>query len=291
MAWGSWEAVIKEYQRWLESGRSEQKDSSIHVENTWLKISSEEYATHMLELVKTLEMHPIIGQVLPGTRRLGSLVLWLPDRDDYQLLIQYIISGKYAIWLEKPQHNVLWEQDNLTQEDLIPVIIAYLEKLASDDEKAESMRKRQNFVLGDFVRIPLTDGSYGYGRVLSDPYTAFYNYRTTEPSSDIDLIETQPLLFTQSVRVFLQDRWVVIGNKALEGEVARPVVSFMQDLADFRKCTIFDSAGMERPATPEECIGLERAAVWDSHHIAQRLLDTFMGRPNEEEIRSRVRLE
>ena len=153
------------------------------------------------------------------------------------------------------------------------------------------MRKRQNFVLGDFVRIPLTDGSYGYGRVLSDPYTAFYNYRTTEPSSDIDLIETQPLLFTQSVRVFLQDRWVVIGNKALEGEVARPVVRFMQDLADFRKCTIFDSAGMKRLATPEECIGLERAEVWESYAIAQRLLDTFMGRPNEDEIHARVRLE
>ena len=153
------------------------------------------------------------------------------------------------------------------------------------------MRVTQNFVLGDFVRIPLTDGSYGYGRILSRPYMAFYNYRTTEPSSDIDLIETQPLLFTQAVRILSQDRWVIIGNKALEGEVARPVVSFMQDLADFRKCTIFDSAGMERLATPEECIGLERAEVWESYAIAQRLLDTFMGRPNEDEIHARVRLE
>jgi hypothetical protein len=72
--------------------------------------------------------------------------------------------------------------------------------------------------------------------------------------------------------------------------VAKPVVMFMQDLADYRKCTIFDSAGMRREARPEECIGLERAAVWDPHHIEGRLLDTFMERPNEAERHGRVRL-
>jgi hypothetical protein len=64
----------------------------------------------------------------------------------------------------------------------------------------------------------------------------------------------------------------------------------MQGIGDFRKCTIFDSAGMEMSATPEDCIGLERAAVWDPHHIEKRLLDAFMGRPNEDEMRARARL-
>lgn len=152
------------------------------------------------------------------------------------------------------------------------------------------MAKAPVLVLGTFVRIPLADGSFGYGRVLSNPYIAFYNYRTTEPSSDLDEISAKPVLFTQAVRLFDYDRWANIGNNELEGEVAKPVVRFMQDLADFRKCTIFDSEGRERPATPEECIGLERAAVWDPHHIERRLLDTFMGRPNEDEMRARVRL-
>jgi hypothetical protein len=140
------------------------------------------------------------------------------------------------------------------------------------------------------VRVPLADGSFGYGRVLSNPYVAFYNYRTTEPSSNLDEIGTKPVLFTQAVRLFGYDRWANIGYRELEGEVAKPVVRFMQDLADFKKCTIFDLEGMERQATPEECIGLERAAVWDVHQIERRLLDTFMGRPNEDEIHLRVRL-
>lgn len=152
------------------------------------------------------------------------------------------------------------------------------------------MAKTPKLVSGTFVRIPLADGSFGYGRVLSDPYIAFYNYRTTEPSSDLDVIGSKPVLFTQTVRLFGYDRWANIGKRELEGEVAKPVVRFMQDLADFRKCTIFDSAGMEKEVGPEECIGLERAAVWDPPHIERRLLDTFMGRPNEDEIRARVRL-
>lgn len=144
---------------------------------------------------------------------------------------------------------------------------------------------------GTFFRIPLEDGSFGYGRALADPYTAFYNYRTTEPTSDLDEIAKQPVLFKLCVRIFDSDGWTDLGVRPLEDEVARPVVSFMQSLGDYRKCTIFDSTGMERRVTPEECVGIERASVWDAPNIAERLLDTFMGRPNEEEIRSRVRFE
>lgn len=146
-------------------------------------------------------------------------------------------------------------------------------------------------VPGTFVRIPLADGSFGYGRVLANPYMAFYSYRTTEPSSDLDEIEAQPVLFSQAVSLFKYDRWANIGHRALEGEVAKPVLRFMQDLGDFRRCVIYDSEGGQREATPEECIGLERAAVWDPHHIEQRLLDTFEGRPNVAEMHARVRLE
>lgn len=143
---------------------------------------------------------------------------------------------------------------------------------------------------GTFVRIPLADGSFGYGRVLPNPYIAFYDFRTTEPSSELDVIESKPVLFTQAVRLFDYDRWANLGKRKLEGEVAKPVERFMQDLADFRQCTIYDSGGMSRDATPEECVGLERAAVWDPHHIEQRLLDQFSGRPNLFEVQARVRL-
>jgi hypothetical protein len=144
---------------------------------------------------------------------------------------------------------------------------------------------------GAFLRIPLADGTFGYGRHLEDPYTAFYDYRTPDPSTDLDTIEKQPVLFKLSVRMSGPKKWERIGNRKLEGEVAEPVVAFHQEIGDFRKCIIFDTEGNEREATPEECVGLERDAVWDTHHIEERLLDTFEGRPNADEQRLRVRLE
>jgi len=144
---------------------------------------------------------------------------------------------------------------------------------------------------GEFLRIPLGDGSFGYGRAVSETYIAFYDYRTSEPSADLDAIDAKPVLFTTAVRHLGLDRWTKLGRRSLTGEVAKPVVSFTQDDADFRECVIFDTAGMERNATPEECVGLERASSWDARGIERRLLDAFLGHPNEAALRARVRLE
>lgn len=143
---------------------------------------------------------------------------------------------------------------------------------------------------GTFLRIPLPDGSFAYGRVVATGDIAFYEHRTTEPAGDLDQIGSRPLLYTLSVRFTDPSRWEDIGHRPLEGTVAQPVVFFMQDLMDSSDCRIFDSEGMSRPATPEECIGLERSAVWEQHGVEQRLLDNFMGRPNASELDNRVRL-
>lgn len=152
------------------------------------------------------------------------------------------------------------------------------------------MKKKSKHAIGAFVRIRLPDGSFAYGRLLEHPYVAFYDHRTAEPSSDIRTIASRSVLFKQAVRTSGIKNWEQLGKEELQGAVAEPVVAFMQDLAEFRKCVIFDTAGNRRDATPEECVGLERASVSEAHGLEERLLDTFMGRPNQEELRSRVRL-
>jgi hypothetical protein len=144
---------------------------------------------------------------------------------------------------------------------------------------------------GTFVRIPLADGTFGYGRLLDPPYVAIYNYRTNQPSDDLDTIASQPVMFTPSVRTIGLKNWTPIGKRELEEKLKQPIVRFMQDIADFRNCTIYDTAGLERTAAPEECVGLERAAVWETHHVEERILDTFMGRPNGVAERMKVRLQ
>jgi hypothetical protein len=143
---------------------------------------------------------------------------------------------------------------------------------------------------GTFLRIPLGDGSFGYGRALEAPYTAFYNYRTAGPDTDLEKIASKAILFKIAVRDSSPQRWQPIGWRELEAHLTQPVVAFTQDIGDFRRCTIFDTAGNVRDAQPQECIGLERAVVWEQHHVEERLLNTFMGRPNGHMERLSVRL-
>ncbi|MFY0529845.1 Imm26 family immunity protein [Archangium gephyra] len=150
---------------------------------------------------------------------------------------------------------------------------------------------RRKHARGAFVRIPLADGSFGYGRLLEPPYAAFYNYRTTSPDSELDRIASKPILFRIAVRHLALDAWEFIGRRELEEHLAQPVVQFMQDLGDFRRCTIFDTAGNEREAEPQECVGLEPAAVWEQQGLEERLLDALLGRPNAAEARLKVRLQ
>lgn len=143
------------------------------------------------------------------------------------------------------------------------------------------MHLRRTHKPGSFLRIPLTDGSFGYGRVLELPFDAFYNHRTTSPDSDLDGIASKPILFRIVVKHPYPRSWELIGWTDLDERLTQPVVQFRMEVGPLRRCWIFDSLGNSREASPQECIGLEPAAVWESHGVEERLLDAFMGRPNE----------
>lgn len=144
---------------------------------------------------------------------------------------------------------------------------------------------------GTFLRVPLADGSFGYGRALELPFDAFYDYRTESPDSDLDRIASKPILFRVAVRHLEPNSWESIGWKELEEPLSQPIVAFRQDRGDFRRCTVFDTVGNSRSAEPHECVGLERMVVWELSGVEKRLLDAFMGRPNSSVERHKVRLQ
>lgn len=143
---------------------------------------------------------------------------------------------------------------------------------------------------GTFILVPLADGTFGYGRVVKDPYMAFYDLRTPTPQFELDAVAGAPVLFTVAVNGSGRGGWSAIGAAPLEGEVARPPRFFIQNAFDLRDCTIFEVGGTSRPATPEECVGLEAASAWSTGNVQNRLLDHFEGRPNAEKAFGRVEL-
>ncbi|HEX5750148.1 MAG TPA: immunity 26/phosphotriesterase HocA family protein [Archangium sp.] len=153
------------------------------------------------------------------------------------------------------------------------------------------MAKVRLYRPGSFLRIPLADGSFGYGRAIARTHDAFYEYRTESPDADLDRIASKPILFKVAVRHLEPGSWEIIGWREIEASLAQPIVQFRQDVGNFRRCKIFDTEGNSRDAEPQECVGLERMAVWEQSDVEERLLDTFMGRPNFTVEHLKVRLQ
>jgi hypothetical protein len=45
-------------------------------------------------------------------------------------------------------------------------------------------------------------------------------------------------------------------------------------------CMIVEPVGREVRVMKQDCVGLERAAVWAHEHLESRIADAYAGRPN-----------
>ena len=141
---------------------------------------------------------------------------------------------------------------------------------------------------GQIVRIDLKDGTHAYGRVLKRPLFAFYDemYRDNQEPSLGEIIALS-IAFKIDVMDYVISKgiWPVIGRAPLTPDLEEVSAFFKQDAMN-GALSIYQeipelAPTYERPATYEECLGLEVAAVWDPHHVEDRLRDHFAGRPNK----------
>jgi hypothetical protein len=134
--------------------------------------------------------------------------------------------------------------------------------------------------IGSIVEIPLPNGRKGYARVLKNPLMAFYAVQSERPLSPAEILR-QPVAFKVWVMnsAISSGRWSVIGHAPLETDLERTPWFFKQD-AISKALSLYQN-GIERAATKEECVGLERAAVWSAQHIESRLEDHLEGRTNK----------
>ena len=76
-------------------------------------------------------------------------------------------------------------------------------------------------------------------------------------------------------------RWIIVGNVPLDDTLLNPLLFFVQDIMRKDRFSIYEKGGKIRPATKEECVGLERAAVWEPSHVEDRLRDNYAGHKNK----------
>jgi len=145
---------------------------------------------------------------------------------------------------------------------------------------AQEKRKLVKRKVGDILKIELGDGTHTYARVLPEAGFAIYDARTSEEMPILETVE-RPILFYVAVmnHAVKEKRWPVVGHKTLEVGLQSPP-RFIQDALNQKRFKIYEH-GRIRPATRQECLGLEREAVWAPEHVEERIRDYHAGRPNK----------
>jgi hypothetical protein len=141
-------------------------------------------------------------------------------------------------------------------------------------------RKLIKRTLGDVVKIPLGDGTHAYARVLPEASFAFYDSRGTEDLPIERVIDLPVLFYAAAMKHAIKTgRWPIVGHIPLDNRLRRPP-TFIQDPLNNSSFSIYEN-GQIRSSTRQECIGLEREAVWEPEHVEDRLRDHYAGRSNK----------
>ncbi|MBK0867696.1 hypothetical protein INP57_12820 [Saccharopolyspora sp. HNM0986] len=142
--------------------------------------------------------------------------------------------------------------------------------------------KRISFSPGKLFEVPAGDDDHAFGLMLEkSPYWAFYNRQANfdeagRPTDD-------PMFIVAVAKsAYSSGKW---GEpiRQLPNQALPPIPRFFRQDPISGNCDIFDPSGGSdegTSATPEDCIGLERYAVWSAEHVVSRIADTYAGRPN-----------
>ena len=129
----------------------------------------------------------------------------------------------------------------------------------------------KNLKVGDVFQIPLPEGRSAYDRVYKDATVGVYRHVTGEPGKPP--IGSRDFGFHVGLYkdILENGKWPIVGFDGFdESESEWPPPNFVKDVisGDYQ---IYHKGGF-RDAEPWEVVGLEEAAVWDAHHVLERIM-------------------
>ncbi len=143
--------------------------------------------------------------------------------------------------------------------------------------------KKQQRTVGAFISICLPDERIGYGRILEKASYGIYDLISDKTISDIEIIQGSKILFIIAVydQAVKSGRWQKIGTRPLEDHLTVLPLEYSEDAIKKGSYSIYDpNSGEFKAAVKEDCLGLERAAVWAPEHVEERILDHFNNKEN-----------
>jgi hypothetical protein len=136
--------------------------------------------------------------------------------------------------------------------------------------KEKVKRKRILPKVGDIFQIPLPDGRFAYGKVFRDASVGVYQKIFDSPT---ELPIEAPFAFIVGLYndILKSGVWPIVGHEPFASEEDEwPPPNYVKDIIS-GEYSIYHKGEM-RPSTAEECRGLEEAAVWDAHHVIDRIM-------------------
>jgi hypothetical protein len=148
---------------------------------------------------------------------------------------------------------------------------------------------RQRYREGAVFEVDLGDGTVGFGRLMREPDAQFFDLRVKRGEVvTAEQVVGRKVLFQVAVArsEITSGRWPVIGVVPLTEEEQTAVIRNFKQHPITGALEIYEAGPgrgewREYPAEWEDCVGLERASVWEGPHVASRLLDHFEGRENQ----------
>ena len=133
------------------------------------------------------------------------------------------------------------------------------------------MKKRIRRKVGDVFQISLPNGRYAYGRIYRDASVGIYRKITDEPRNPP--IGSRDFMFHVGMYddIIKSGEFPIVGRDPFENSESEwPPPNFIKDQIS-GEYSVYHK-GEIRKASESECKGLEEAAVWDSHHIVDRIM-------------------
>lgn len=143
---------------------------------------------------------------------------------------------------------------------------------------------------GGVLRIDLGSGGHAWAVMLAEfPHVAFYSME--DGPREGKSLPAAPLFVVPVERVaYSRGGWGEVLFRLPAAALPPIPLYFRQDDYAVDSCVLVDRDGSERRAGPQECVGLEREAVWGDTHVEDRLRDYYAGRRNEMAEQAKVRL-
>ena len=142
--------------------------------------------------------------------------------------------------------------------------------------------KRQKRIVGLIFKISLSDNSHSYGIYLGKASVAIFKIKTENNLSTSDILK-EDVLFIVAVydSAITSGRWEKVKTVPLDDRFKTLPLAFIQDSFDLESFEIYNpNTGEIIKSSRKDCLGLERAAVWEARHVEDRIRDYFSGKEN-----------